>query len=61
MTDTPFLDIGSRHHRPMPDAYLSKYKAVRDCGSYEVWFDDGRPSKFFYFDDCLNGGCGRTS
>jgi hypothetical protein len=32
-----------------------KYAAyVRDCGSYEVWFDDGRPSKFFYFDDLPN-------
>jgi hypothetical protein len=23
-------------------------------GSYEVWFDNGRPSKFFYFDDLPN-------
>jgi len=27
---------------------------MRDCGSYEVWFDDSRPSKFFYFDDLPN-------
>src|SRR5690348_6125962 len=29
-------------------------KPVQDCGNYEVWFDDGRPSKFFYFDDLPN-------
>jgi hypothetical protein len=27
--------------------HLRKHEAVEDCGSYEVWFDDGRPSKFF--------------
>jgi hypothetical protein len=35
----------------MTDVHLRKHEAVQDCGSYEVWFDDGRPSKFFYFDD----------
>ena len=34
--------------------HLRKHEAVRDCDSYEVWFDDGRPSKFFYFDDLPN-------
>jgi len=41
----------------MNHVYLRKHEAVRDCGSYEVWFDDGRPSKFF-FDDLPNGACG---
>jgi hypothetical protein len=31
-----------------------KHEAVKDCGSYEVWFHNGRPSKFFYFDDLPN-------
>ena len=41
----------------MTTMHLRKHEAVRDCGSYEVWFDDGRPSKFF-FDDLPNGACG---
>jgi hypothetical protein len=24
---------------------------TNDCGSFEVWFADGRPSMFFYWDD----------
>jgi len=38
----------------MTNVHLRKHEAVRDCGSYEVWFDDGLPSKFFYFDDLPN-------
>lgn len=38
----------------MTDVHLRKHEAAQDCGSYEVWFDDGRPSKFFYFDDLPN-------
>jgi hypothetical protein len=38
----------------MTDVHLRKNEAVQDCGSYEVWFDDGRPSKFFYFADLPN-------
>jgi len=38
----------------MTDVHLRKHEAVQDTGSYEVWFDDGRPSKFFYFDDLHN-------
>jgi hypothetical protein len=38
----------------MTDVHLRKHEAVQDCGSFEVWFDDGRPSKFFYFDDLPN-------
>jgi hypothetical protein len=30
---------------------LIKHEAVPKCGSYEVSFPDGRPSKFFYWDD----------
>jgi len=40
----------------MTGVHLRKHEAVQDCGSYEVWFDDGRPSKFFYFDDLPNVG-----
>ena len=28
-----------------------KHEAVKDTGSFEVRFRDGRPSKFFYWDD----------
>jgi hypothetical protein len=28
-----------------------KHEVVPLCGSYEVRFPDGRPSRFFYFDD----------
>jgi hypothetical protein len=38
----------------MTNVHLRKHEAVQDCGSYEVWFDDGRPSKLFYFDDRPN-------
>jgi hypothetical protein len=31
--------------------HLRKHEVVQDCGSYEVWFDDGRPSRYFYWDD----------
>ncbi len=30
---------------------LIKHEAVPDCGSFEVRYDDGRPSVFFYWDD----------
>jgi hypothetical protein len=30
---------------------LIKHEAISDCGSYEVRFPDGRPSRFFYWDD----------
>jgi len=26
-------------------------KGIPDCGSFEVWFADGRPSQYFYWDD----------
>ena len=30
---------------------LIKHEVVPDCGSFEVRYDDGRPSVFFYWDD----------
>jgi hypothetical protein len=30
---------------------LYKHEAVPDCGSVEVRFSDGRPSRFFYWND----------
>ena len=30
---------------------ILKHEAVPDCGSYEVRFDDGRASRYFYRDD----------
>jgi hypothetical protein len=24
---------------------------IPDCGSFEVWFADGRPSQYFHWDD----------
>ena len=30
---------------------IIKQEAVPKCGSYEVKFPDGRPSKFFYWED----------
>jgi hypothetical protein len=30
---------------------IIRHEIVSDCGSYEVRFPDGRPSKYFYWDD----------
>jgi hypothetical protein len=30
---------------------IIKHEAVPKCGSFEVRFPDGRPSRFFYWDD----------
>jgi hypothetical protein len=30
---------------------IIKHEAVPRCGSYEVRFPDGRPSRYFYWDD----------
>jgi hypothetical protein len=30
---------------------IIKHEAVLDCGSFEVRFADGRPSRYFYWDD----------
>ncbi len=31
--------------------HIRKHEAVPKTGSYEVWFDDGRASEYFYWDD----------
>lgn len=38
---------------------LIKHEAVNDCGSFEVRHCDGRPSRYFYWDELLVGVCGR--
>lgn len=30
---------------------IIRHEAVPQCGSYEVRFPDGRPSRYFYWDD----------
>jgi hypothetical protein len=35
----------------MGSARLTKHEAVPKCGSFEVRFADGRPSRYFYWDD----------
>jgi hypothetical protein len=35
----------------MTQVRLIKHEAVPKCGSYEVRFADGRPSRYFYWDD----------
>jgi hypothetical protein len=30
---------------------IIKHEVVPDCGSYEVRFPDGRPSRYFYFEN----------
>ncbi len=35
----------------MPKIRIICHEAVPNCGSFEVGFDDGRPSRFFYWDD----------
>ena len=34
---------------------LIKHEVVPGCGSYEVRFPDGRPSRFFYFENLPSG------
>jgi hypothetical protein len=34
---------------------IIKHEAVPNCGSYEVRFPDGRPSKYFYWEDIPGG------
>jgi len=35
----------------MADVRLIKHEAVPRCGSFEVRFPDGKPSRYFYWDD----------
>jgi hypothetical protein len=34
-----------------PEHQGHQHEVVPDCGSYEVRFPDGRPSKYFYFEN----------
>lgn len=35
---------------------IKKHQAVLGCGSFEVQYDDGRPSLYFYWDDIAGRG-----
>jgi hypothetical protein len=35
----------------MTNVRLIRHEAVPKCGSFEVRFPDGRPSRYFYWDD----------
>ncbi len=35
----------------MPSVRLIKHEAVPKCGGFEIRFSDGRPSRYFYWDD----------
>ena len=35
----------------MASVRLIKHEVIPDCGSYEVRYDDGTPSRFFHFDN----------
>jgi hypothetical protein len=37
--------------RPEMPIRIIKHEDVPDCGSFEVRFDDRRPSVYFYFED----------
>ena len=37
---------------------IIRHEGVNDSGSYEVKFSDGRPPKFFNWDDGPSRGCG---
>ena len=38
---------------PPPRVRIIRHEAVPKSGSFEVRFADGRPSRFFYYDDIL--------
>jgi hypothetical protein len=35
----------------MPVIRIIKHEVIPKCGSFEVRFEDGRPSVYFYFED----------
>jgi len=35
---------------------LIKHEVIPNCGSYEVRYSDGRPSRYFYWDDLPGRG-----
>jgi hypothetical protein len=38
---------------PMPRIRIIRHEAVPKTGSFEVRFADGRPSRYFHYDDVL--------
>ncbi len=36
-----------------PRIRIVRHEIIPECGSFEVRFADGRPSRFFYFDNVL--------
>jgi hypothetical protein len=40
--------------------HLRRHEAVPKTGSYEVWYSDGRPSRYFYWDDERVADCDRS-
>jgi hypothetical protein len=46
-----FLPARSAKSWGMPNVRLIKHEVIPDCGSFEVRFPDGRPSRYFYWDD----------
>jgi hypothetical protein len=46
------LGLFARYKAVMPNRVrIIKHEAVPGCGSFEVRFADGRPSRFWYWDD----------
>ena len=35
----------------MATVRLNKHQVIPNCGSFEIWFPDGRPPQYFYSDD----------
>jgi len=44
-------DVRPAESSGMTGVRLIKHEAVPKCGSYEVRYPDGRPSRYFYFED----------
>jgi hypothetical protein len=44
-------EIGLSTKKPSMKIRIIKHEVVPDCGSHEVRFPDGRPSKYFYFEN----------
>ena len=36
-----------------PRIRIIRHEVISECGSFEVRFADGRPSRYFYFDEVL--------
>jgi len=55
-----FLPTRSAESWGMSKRPTDQDEAVPKCGSFEVRFPEGRPSKYFYWDDLTVRGSGRT-